>query len=52
MPTREELDQIAWTTIHAKPKLVLSQARGSRPKASVAIAAVRSREATILHLWN
>ena len=31
MPTRDELDAIAWRTIHAKSKLPLAEARGSRP---------------------
>jgi hypothetical protein len=31
MPTRDELDAIAWRTIHAKPKLALAEARGTRP---------------------
>lgn len=30
--TRAEIDAIAWKTIHAKPKLVLAEARGSRPR--------------------
>jgi hypothetical protein len=29
--TRNQIDQIAWRTIHDKPRMVLANARGSRP---------------------
>lgn len=52
MKTTEEIDAIAWETIRNKPKLVLANARGSRPLDYAEMEAQLQAGVEFEHAWS
>jgi hypothetical protein len=52
MPTRDEIDAIAWRTLHAKPKLALAEARGTRARNYLQLEELLQRGVDFEHAWS